>query len=83
MATEAWRGKAFTVRLSCRRISDCRNCVRRVRNVRMVWIALTMFALIVWGAGYFRLGRSSRKVQPALFTSFILGAVWWCQDEGL
>jgi hypothetical protein len=42
----------------------------------MVWIAMTMFiALIGWGARYFGWDDPTGKVQLALFTSFILGAV--------
>ena len=47
-----------------------------VRNEHMVWIAMTMFiALIGWGARYFGWDDPTGKVQLALFTSFILGAV--------
>jgi hypothetical protein len=49
----------------------------------MVWIALTMFvALIVWGAGYFGWDDPAGRVQLALFTSFILGAVCGYKTKG-
>lgn len=42
----------------------------------MVGLALAMFvALFAWGARYFGWDDPTGKVQLALFTSFILGAV--------
>ena len=42
----------------------------------MVFLAMTMFiALFAWGANYFGWDDPTGKVQLALFTSFVLGAV--------
>lgn len=54
-----------------------RDRIRRMsRNEHMVGLALAMFiALFGWGASYFGWHDPVGKVQLALFTSFILGAV--------
>jgi hypothetical protein len=50
--------------------------LRTMGDVRMIAIALAMFiALFAWGARYFGWDDPIGKVQMALFTSFILGAV--------
>ena len=49
----------------------------------MVWLAMAMFvALIGWGATYFGWNDPVGKVQLALFTSFILGAVCGYKSKG-
>lgn len=49
----------------------------------MVGIAIAMFiALVGWGAGYFGWEDPVGKVQLALFTSFILGAVCGYKTKG-
>jgi hypothetical protein len=62
----------------------CRNCVWRMSgNTHMVGLALAMFiALFGWGAGYFGWHDPVGKVQLALFTSFILGAVAGYKSRG-
>ena len=56
---------------------DGRDCIRRMSGgARMVGLALAMFiGLFGWGATYFGWHDPVGKVQLALFTSFILGAV--------
>ena len=52
-------------------------------DVRMIAIALAMFiALFAWGASYFGWDDPIGKVQMALFTSFILGAVCGYKSKG-
>jgi hypothetical protein len=77
MATATVSSKTFTVCLPCWEHPHSAGRVSgAVRNERMVWIAMTMFiALIGWGARYFGWDDPTGKVQLALFTSFILGAV--------
>lgn len=49
----------------------------------MVGLALAMFiALFAWGSNYFGWQDPAGKVQLALFTSFILGAVCGYKTKG-
>lgn len=60
-------------------------CVRRCgRNFPMlIGIALAMFvALVGWGAGYFGWSDPEGKVQLALFTTFVLGALCGYKSKG-
>jgi hypothetical protein len=50
---------------------------------RMIGLALAMFiALFGWGARYFGWDDPAGKVQLALFTAFILGAVCGYKSKG-
>ena len=53
------------------------------RGKHVVGLALAMFiALFAWGANYFGWEDPVGKVQLALFTSFILGAVCGYKSKG-
>jgi hypothetical protein len=63
--------------------SQRRKSVRRCRITHMVGLALAMFiALFGWGASYFGWHDPVGKVQLALFTSFILGAICGFKSKG-
>jgi hypothetical protein len=52
-------------------------------EVRMIGLAIAMFiALFGWGSTYFGWHDPAGKVQLALFTSFILGAVCGYKSKG-
>jgi hypothetical protein len=49
----------------------------------IIGIAVAMFvALVGWGAGYFGWSDPEGKVQLALFTTFILGALCGYKSKG-
>jgi hypothetical protein len=49
---------------------------RNGRQAMLIGLAVAMFvALVGWGAGYFGWHDPEGKVQLALFTSFVLGAL--------
>ncbi|HUG46704.1 MAG TPA: hypothetical protein VMK31_09385 [Sphingomicrobium sp.] len=61
------------------------NFIRAKRRglAMLIGIAVAMFvALFAWGAGYFGWSDPEGKVQLALFTSFILGALCGFKSQG-
>ena len=77
MAAGSPRSKLYHLFTLIGASSQRRDCIRLMsRNTHMVGLALAMFiALFGWGANYFGWHDPVGKVQLALFTSFILGAV--------
>ena len=77
MAAPIRCGKLYHLFTLMGALFDSRDCIRRMSGgAHMVGLALAMFiALFGWGASYFGWHDPVGKVQLALFTSFILGAV--------
>jgi hypothetical protein len=77
MATAKRGGKALPSVYLDGAFFQSRDCIRQMSgNAQMVGLALAMFiGLFGWGGNYFGWHDPVGKVQLALFTSFILGAV--------
>ena len=83
MATATRGGKLYHLFTVLGASSQRRNSIRRCRSAHMVGLALAMFiALFGWGSNYFGWDDPVGKVQLALFTSFILGAVAGYKSRG-
>jgi hypothetical protein len=80
----AGRAASFTVCLPYEEHHErAGNASGATRSAYMVGLALAMFiALFGWGASYFGWDDPVGKVQLALFTSFILGAVCGYKTKG-
>jgi len=77
MAAPSTGGKLYRLFTLLGASFHSRDCIRRMSgNAHMVGLALAMFiGLFGWGGNYFGWHDPVGKVQLALFTSFILGAV--------
>ena len=77
MAIKAWHSKALPSVYPVEPILEAPEMFPAGLEARMVsGLAIAMFiALFAWGASYFGWHDPMGKVQLALFTSFILGAV--------
>ena len=76
MAARCGRGKLYELFTFGEHLQTAGKCVRHNVEGRMIGLALAMFvALFGWGERYFGWEDAVGKVQLALFTSFILGAV--------
>jgi hypothetical protein len=85
MAFFALRGKLYQLFTIAAHPASVLKCVRAQGGeaAMLIGIAVAMFAaLFGWGAGYFGWSDPHGKVQLALFTSFVLGALCGFKSKG-